>query len=225
MNLSLGIKIGEIMKTIVIDENAFHALKEDEEFVALLILGRMINAIRFFQQAALDNSLQESPPMVRQSLNSFLYVCSTLYEINNWINGNSLRFKHLESWKSGFETLKSDTDYLDFHRRILPRLRNKFTFHFDSKSVSEALKYYNPQKNEIPLISSNSDAHGEHYFELSDILCLSFLFRAADDSEIYEPLEKLIEKSNQFSKKIISCAEKLLGDFFSSLTKKVNRKK
>ncbi len=81
----------------------------DERLHMLLTLGRIVNAMRFTQQAVEDIRDPDKPAGTRQRMNSFLFLGAILCEGMGFASHQlGKHFRHLPSFENGFQKLGRD---------------------------------------------------------------------------------------------------------------------
>lgn len=188
------------------------------EFLSLLVLGRIINSIRFAQQAAIDNQISQTPPQNRQMANSFFHLAAILFEACKWLRNNRNRFSKFSSWQNEIEPIFKDEIIKKFVTDNLPRLRDKFVFHFDDDFMKEGLKNFIPDGESITLATCVERADGLLYFDLSDILSFVYLLSDEPSPKFYENLKDFIDRVNTLSKRFVEATAHLIREIIDMNT-------
>jgi hypothetical protein len=203
---------------ITCSKNDFEHLRTNEEFLELVSLARVLNALRFFYKTAMDSYALSGPVRARSSINSFLYAGSVLYEGFRTVEKLGKDLKSLDSYKSGFGVLLKDQTVRSFRGSVLYKMRNKFVFHFDATVAKEALKEFHLP--EYKFASGESKAGGDMYFGLADEAMINYLLEPIGnepDESLKRRYEKILQETVEVMGRFIKCAEKLMGDVLSNM--------
>lgn len=198
---------------ITCSKERFDLLKTDEHFLGLLTLARVVNALRFCQQAATGAKDIAGPAGARLRINSFLYASSVLYEGFLIVEKLGKNFKNLDSFIIGLGSLLRDRTVRSLRESVLNRMRNKFVFHFDPDVAKESLKDF--KLSEYKFASGIGKASGEMYFGLADEAVLNYLLQPTQnepDESLKGRWEKILQETTQIMGRFIESAEGLMAD-------------
>ena len=204
---------------IVCSKETFNLLKADESFLGLLTLARAVNAMRFCQKAGIDSKSTVGPAGARSRINSFLFAGSVLYQGFITAEGLGKHFRHLDSYKEGFQELLNDSDVQSFRKSVLHRMRNKFVFHFDRDVAKESLGK-NFDLKEYKFASGIGDASGEMYFGLADEAAIHYLLDPTENESnesLKARFEKILEDTTRLMGRFTDSGEKLMADVLSCM--------
>lgn len=203
---------------ITCSKDEFEVLRTNENFLELLALARVLNALRFFHKTAMDSYALSGPVRARSSINSFLYAGSVLYEGFHTVEKLGKDLKSLDSFKSGFGVLLKDQTVRSFRNSVLHKMRNKFVFHFDVRVAKEALKEF--QLPEYKFASGIGKAGGEMYFGLADEAMLNYLLDPVQnepEENLKQRYEKILQETVELMGRFIMSAERLMADVLSNM--------
>jgi len=198
---------------ITCTKEIFDTLRTDERFLNLLTLARFFNALRFCQQPVIGAIKSDKPSASRQSINSFLFASSVLYEGFLHVEKLGQYFRDFDSFKNGFAVLLRDKKIKKLRATALKRMRNKFVFHFDREVSMEALKDF-----EIPnyrFATGFGKASGELYYGLADEAVMNYLLQPQPedtDGALNKRLRSLMEDITELLGKFTKAAELLIAD-------------
>jgi len=193
--------------------DTFNTLRSDERFLGLLTLARFVNALRFCQQPVIDARHSDSPSASRQTINSFLFASSVLYEGFLLIKKLPRPLREYNSFKEGFGILLRDKNVIVLRTSVLKRMRNKFVFHFDRTVAQDALKDF-----DLPYYRFSTclgEAAGEMYFGLADEAVMNYLLQPKpEESDIDLTLrnKKMTKDITDLMGKFTVAAEKLMTE-------------
>jgi len=194
-------------------KDVFDTLKKDERFLDLLTLARFFNALRFCQQPVIDAMSSDRPSASRQSINSFLFASSVLYEGFLLVEKLGQYFRDFDSFKNGFAVLLRDKKIRTLRETVLKRMRNKFVFHFDRDIALEALKDF-----ELPnyrFATGFGKASGELYYGLADEVVMNYLLQPQPndtDGELNKRLRSMMKDITELMGQFIEAAERLIAE-------------
>lgn len=198
---------------IICSKHKFRDLKSDERFLALLTLARVVNALRFCPQAAIDAGNKDAPSGSRQRINSFWFGGSVLYEGFRVAEALGKYYRDLNSFKNGFAILLKDKDIRALRETFLERMRNKFVFHFDRDVAREALNNF--KLPTYTFATSHGTTSGEMYFNLADEAVNNYLLQPKaeeSDHNLQVRLENLIQQTTNIMGGFIRAAECLMAE-------------
>lgn len=194
-------------------KDTFDTLKTDERFLNLMTLARFFNALRFCQQPVIDARSSEKPSASRQSINSFLFASSVLYEGFLLVEKLGQYFKDLDSFKNGFAVLLRDKKIMTIRETTMKRMRNKFVFHFDRDVALEALKDFELQNYRFA--TGFGKASGELYYGLADEAVMNYLlqFQPNDtDGELTNRIRTMMKDITGLMGQFTEAAERLIAE-------------
>ena len=198
---------------ITCTKEIFDTLRTDERFLNLLTLARFFNALRFCQQPVIGAIKSDKPSASRQSINSFLFASSVLYEGFLLVERLGQYFKDLDSFKNGFAVLLRDKKVKTIRETTLKRMRNKFVFHFDRDLALEALKDFELQNYRFA--TGFGKASGELYYGLADEAVMNYLLQPQcndSDSELNKRLRTMIKDITELMGQFTEAAVRLIAE-------------
>lgn len=133
-------KIKPYVARIRIRKHRFRELRSNADFLALVKVGRAVNAVTSGIQFISDYMNDDSPVGRRQYYRAFFTASGFLYEGLEVVI--SIRFKYLsEPFFNKLNILIGD-EYKK-HRKILQEIRHSIAFHLDSDDKSTKLAFSN----------------------------------------------------------------------------------
>ena len=188
----------------------FIRLRGDESFHALLALGRLVNSLRFMHQALLDSQLDDSPPRIRQRVNSFMYTGALLFEgIQLSKRSIGKHFRSLDAF-SGFKAIHGDPDAEELFRDQLRRLRNEAVFHFDTSSIASSLLVLNDEA--VVFVRGSGFEQGNVYYELADTTALQLLTGTQQTRDAaVEHSRLMVRRVTDLSVRFVRSADELIS--------------
>lgn len=163
---------------IRIRRHRFHELRDNSDFLALIKVGRVVNAVMFGFQCISDYMEDMSPVGRRQYNRAIFLTAGYMYEGLALVD--SLKLKYVN--EVFFERLNNLTgDTYKRHRKIVQEIRHSVAFHLDSddKSTKAALK--NLKLPRYDLMSGNSSRMMDFYFDFADTIDLNYLIDKLKD--------------------------------------------
>ncbi len=176
---------------IRIRRHRFREIKHNPDFLALIKVGRAVNAVISGIQFISDYMNDDSPVGRRQYYRAFFTTCGFLYEGLNL--ANSIRLNYIkEPFFSKLNVLISD-EYKQ-HRKVLKEIR-QISFHLDSEDKSTKLALSNLKLKRYDLASGKSDLMMEFYFDMADTIDLNYLIDKFKDGrsepDVHEEIVKM----------------------------------
>lgn len=207
---------------VVCSKEEFEKFKNDERFLAILNLSRIVNALLFCQISALETGKTDTPSAKRQRINSFFYGSAVLYEGLRFANTLGKYFRNLESFRRGFEPLLKDKSVKKFKEAELNLMRNKFIFHFDNVVAQKALKSTESDSNIFAI--GYGERLGQIYYTLADEAAIHFILndkQSAQDAQFDQDFEchskQLIQRITNLMTKFTEAADQLIGEVIKQM--------
>jgi hypothetical protein len=179
------------IKRIRIRKHRFREIRNDPDFLALVKVGRAVNAVTSGVQFISDYMEDYSPVGRRQYYRAFFTTSGFLYEGLELVT--SIRLKYLsEPFFNKLNVLIGD-EYKK-HRKVLKEIRHSIAFHLDSDDKSTKLTLSNLKLNRYDLMSGNSDRVMDFYFDMADTIDFNYLIdKFKDDRPELEVLSELMK--------------------------------
>ncbi len=176
----------------------FDALRKNPDFIALVKMGRVVNAISFGIQCISDYMDQTSPVAERQRNRAVLVTGGYLHEGLSLVG--SMRVKYItEPFFAKLNALVDSEEYKK-KRKILKELRNSVGFHLDSDDKTTRKTIASMGLKRWPLASGESARMLDFYFDFADAVDFNFLIDTynAGESEETTFLEIVRSVSDMF---------------------------
>jgi hypothetical protein len=151
----------------------FEKMREKPEFIGIVRLARILNAIRTVHVAMAESTNDGSPAYDRLRTNTLLLTGAILHEGIESIKDNQQAYKDLEAYKDLQRDLMKSQRYAMI-KSYIKDMRNKIAFHYDKEVFEKALLKYKSDKYVF--------AHGQGpsvknlNYSMADSLCLTYLF-------------------------------------------------
>lgn len=155
-----------------IRRHRFPELRNNPDFLALIKVGRAVNAVTSGLQFISDYMDDVSPVGRRQYHRAVFITGGFLYEGLELITSLQLKYQT----EPFFEKLNGllDVKYAK-HRKILQEIRHSVAFHFDSHDKSTKAALDNLKLPRYDLMSGTSERIMDFYFDLADTVDLNYL--------------------------------------------------
>ena len=187
---------------LICSGEVFARLRKDEEFAFLLTLSRVLNALKFGVETHRAGGTERTPVAERRRVGAFLYLASALHETLQLKKAAESKWGKLPVFVEVFEAF--DEEKLDAETiRLLNRIRNRASFHFDPTVAGRALSEL-PDEPFAFLTATGRDTMNSNY-ELADLITFGFVFEATGN------VEKLAASLTTFR----PILDSLLGTFIS----------
>lgn len=189
------------IQRIRIRKHRFREIRNNPDFLALVKVGRAVNAITSGIQFTSDYIDDNSPVGLRQYNRAFFTTSGFLYEGLEVVT--SIRLKYLsEPFFNKLNILIGD-EYKK-HRKVLQEIRNSIAFHLDSDDKSTKLTLSNLKLNRYDLMSGNSGRMMDFYFDMADTVDFNYLIDKFKDGRpepevLAEIMELVTELMNSFA--------------------------
>ena len=197
----------------------------DERLHMLLTLGRIVNAMRFTQQAVEDIRDPDKPASTRQRINSLLFLGAILCEGMGLARHQlGKHFRHLPSFKNGFQELGRDQQVealLRSNTGKLWKMRNEVVFHYDREAISYGVGSFPEEGREgLAFVSGYRDRVGDIHYDLSDNVVIRYVIGAIkedDESSVRSKLKRLIDEVLSLSHRFGRAADELIMEGLKEL--------
>ncbi len=181
------------IQRIRIRKHRFRELKNNPDFLALVKVGRTVNAVISGIQFISDYMGDNSPVGLRQYNRAFFITTGFLYEGLELVT--SLRLKYIsEPFFNKFNLLLGD-EYKK-HRKVLQEIRNSVAFHLDSDDKSTKLALSNLKLPRYDLMSGSSNLIMDFYFDMADTIDFNYLIdkfkNGRPEPEVFEEIIKSV---------------------------------
>ncbi len=148
------------------------ALKTDEGFRHLLVLGRLMNSLRLLEITYLDAASSDKPAGSRQRIGAFLFMGSVLLEGLRLLSRIGRSFHKLRSWQERIVPILRSPVFVKLREALRP-VRNQAVFHFDLDSFQDSIARCDLE--EVVLVAGHGRRLGDVYFPLSDLMAINVL--------------------------------------------------
>lgn len=172
---------------IRIKRNIFDIIRSDEDFAAMVRMGRLMNVLAYMMEVVHDGPpIDEKNPLtlrrfVRTTFNTAGYVYEG-YELVTSLYPKYFKKKYFTK----FAELYNDPDKTR-KRKTMQLMRNAGAFHLDSENKSTKKALAGLKLNKIDLISGADGTYSTLYFHLADTLDINYvvdqLKETSDDDE------------------------------------------
>lgn len=165
---------------LICSGEVFARLRKDEEFAFLLTLSRVLNALKFGVETHRAGGIERTPVAERRRVGAFLYLASALHETLQLKKAAESKWGKLPVFVEVFEAFNEER--LDAATvRLLNRIRNRASFHFDPTVAARALSEL-PEEPFAFLTATGRDPMNSNY-ELADLITFGFVFEATGNVE------------------------------------------
>jgi len=178
----------------------YTTVRENEEFIAVMRLARLINALRCEVVTFAESKNDGTPAYARLKTNTLFFVAAIAWEAVDTTRKNRA-LKQLTSYKRVTTLLKKGGRY----RRIesfLDNTRNQIAFHVDDEAMRVGLSRY--EKESYIVAEGHGPSVRNAYYSMADNVYLHYLFGADDkksfsDDEIREIVEGIMNFAGEFA--------------------------
>lgn len=158
--------------TFGIRPKEFDRLREDQDFINLIRVGRLLNALTYMMGVAMDSNIGNSPTDRKRFWRNIFNTGGYLYEGYLLIESISLKYvdeRPFDSFRKILETLNPR------RKKILREMRDNAAFHLDheNKSTIKAIKALKLPR--YALVSAENSEMGSLYFDLADTADWNYL--------------------------------------------------
>jgi hypothetical protein len=186
-------------------------LCKDPGFQRIVALMRLVNQIRFVNQAALDSEHSDSPSDHRQLNQSYFFTCALIFE--GWPLAQRLaqHYRDRKSWKEGFGKLLRDREAQAFVSDSLKGLRNSAIFHPDEEEVARCLAEVS--SDSVVAMSGIKRPAGATYYDLGDMVTFQTLVGPSKSQEEFlANLQSAMSISMGLLRRFLRCADLLIAE-------------
>lgn len=173
-------------------------LKKDPDFLAIVKMGRVVNAIYYAIQSMGDQIGKDSPTSVRQAKRAFWVLGGYLHQ--GLLLTKSIQGRYLgDSVYEGLRLLVHDREYQKA-RNYVKAIRNLTAFHLDEYDDTTRETLNKMELAWYPLMSADRLNPMDVYFEFTDIVDMGHLvFKFADGRDLKETADDINSTVFQFA--------------------------
>jgi hypothetical protein len=194
-----------------------HFLRRDPDFLALIKMGRVVNATLFGVQSMADHAKGSSPMEMRQSRRAFWVHSGYLHEGLVLVKSLQGRYLGLEEFEP-LRVLIHDKEYKKA-REYIKAVRNMTAFHLDEYDTTTRETMSKMQLTWYDLMSGDDENPMNVYFEFADIVDMGHLvFKFSNGREWMETAQDLNDTILKFALEFSSAS----SAFVTYLMRKTN---
>jgi hypothetical protein len=177
---------------LTIEKEGFDKLRHNPEFMHILNLARVTNALNFCYKTLFDAGEAETPSGKRQLFYGMSFCNAVLYEGLDCARKLEDYFFDYESYKKGFEVLLNDPPTKQIMTKGSPfdKIRNRVTYHFNPSIFEDVLTW--AEFDSYVFGSGHSDKFGDIFYSLPEDLAINFLIgehkEMEEGKQIYEKM-------------------------------------
>lgn len=175
---------------IEVESEQAKELTNEDSFIEIVALMRVLNSMRTLQHAAAMAGSHEEvvdgvepPSERRRRYNTFLLLAATAYEGLKTTRSLGEYFSHLDTYSALSDHINSKRSR-KIENDLLMEIRNKMSFHFDKEELVQGIKSL--PKDDFILVRGLGRSVAETHYEFADDAALSYLVHL----ETFEDLEE-----------------------------------
>lgn len=190
---------------IRIPRHKFHGLKNDKNFLTIVKIGRLLNAISFGAQSYLDYAGDKSSIGRRQFFRATLITGGYLYEGLLLVDSLKNEYRLKEYFKN-LLALANDSK----SRKILQSMRH-IAFHLDSDDKSSRDILPKLDLARYDLMSGDTGKVGDFYFDFADTIDINYLTKPSKrDSEQVITIETIASTLGNITEQFLKAGHEFL---------------
>ncbi|MEZ5423162.1 MAG: hypothetical protein R2682_08730 [Pyrinomonadaceae bacterium] len=201
-----------------IDPKRFDLLRSNDDFLAFIRVGRLLNAVAFSTEVLLTSRPDGNDPRgTRQYNRAFFLTGGYLYEAVQLIDSLYLEFQH-ESYFAGLKQFATSNLDKGF-KKVLQTMRHSIAFHLDCDNKSTQQTLPNLSLSSYRVMSATTETYRDFYFDLADTVDINYLVDSlgGPDSETIV-LNRIAKSVSEMQIGLLSAGH----DFLLGLAKKLN---
>jgi hypothetical protein len=201
----------------VFSSEQMQMLRADPAFHRLLILGRILNSLRFAESAVFDRGSADTAAAARQRTAGFLYTCALLYEGLKFVADHMGRHhRHLPAFRSEVLPILRDPEVIALREGLLDRLRNQAVYHHDHDVMPAGLAMMDMP--EYVVVTGDSPRMVDVFYNLSDYAALAFgIGTPPEGTTADKHFRQALATVGRLEKRFAPAAERLLSEAFEEL--------
>lgn len=193
------------MKGIVVKKEYLPTIKDEENFIDSIQLGRILGAIQY-NKIIHAKIIEDEEISTSIQLYLLLNHAALLYEGIKKFNKIKPNFESLNYYKENIDNieiiLNEAIDKNSFTNKVLKKVRNKIAFHFDKKVIKEVLaKFVSDslkEKKDVVLISGKTKLVKDTAYLLADNMNINYVLKSINSENLSNE-----DKFKILSKKIV----------------------
>ncbi len=193
----------------------FEALRGDERFRQVLVLGRMLNSLRFLQCSFLGADDLKPPADTRQRFSAFFFMVAVMYEGLRLLNRMRKHFRGSNTWQQKIEPILRDRTFNKLFRGSMQPVRNQAVFHFFEDAIRKPLAACEPR--EYTFVAGSGRQQKQVFYELSDLLALDlFIGTLGSTQDQTRRAMALMDQTLDLLKKVVQASASLIAEHCKS---------
>jgi hypothetical protein len=198
---------------ITIDKEGFNKIKHNLEFIQILNLARVTNALNFCYKALLDAGMAETPSGKRQLFYAMSFSNAVLFEGLVFAEKLENYFFDYDSYKKGFEVLLSDpvTKEIRSDGSRFNKIRNRMTYHFSPSIFEEVLRW--AEFDTYVFGSSYGESNGDTFYSLPEDYAINFIIgKHSEIEEGKQIYEKMVQEIVSVMTRFFNSSQELIAE-------------
>lgn len=169
---------------IMVPAEKLEALRTDAAFHDLIMLARVINALRVSLATSTTPGSADTSVAIRQRTGGYFFTTGVLAEVPALIARMKNHYGDLRSFQT-LEALVNSDEAVALRASLLKPLRDKAVFHNDRKVAAEGLGKLH--LDAYVFAQGDSSAFGDVHFPLADHVAFAFAFGSTIEREEFMP--------------------------------------
>lgn len=179
-----------------IRRSKFNDIRANDDFISMIRIGRVLNALNFTMQLIIENKTIDSAVGRRNHYRTNFNAGGFLYEGLLLVDDLRSKYANDDSF-----TILRDLPFKtsDRRRKIVKTIRDNVAFHFDHKNNTVRPTLENLNTDYFEFYSADGPQLGQFYFNLSDLIDINYILDELNDDkperethvEIYQVIDDL----------------------------------
>jgi len=200
---------------IKVPRDRFEALRGDERFRQVLVLGRMLNSLRFLQCTFLGAVDLKPPADIRHQFSAFFFLVAVMYEGLRLLKRMGKLFRDSKSWRQKISPILQDRAFERLFTSSMDPLRNQAVFHFFEDSIETPLAACDPK--DYTVVVGSGRGQKQVFYELSDLLALDiFIGTLGSTQEQTRRAMRLMDQTLDLLNKVVEASASLIAEYCRS---------
>jgi hypothetical protein len=202
--------------TVTLPAARLEELRHDARLVNLIVLGRIVNALRFAHTAPLEVYDEGTPRAARQLIVAFFLQVATCQEALDALKKMNQPMSDHLTWKQRIAPLFRDPEVQELEGALIRDVRRKLAFHFDIDAMREGLN--RAPLGDATILAMATSQKKDVYFTFSEEVAASYLVSGhgmtrAEHTSLLAPLfRRATDLTIRIADEVEGMATALVGD-------------
>lgn len=197
---------------IVADAETWDRMRREPQFVELIRLARVANALSLAYPPIFLPHSDQSPRARRTRFAGLFYSAALLKEALHAARSLGKWFRDKPQYQEGIGAILSDPKMQVLESNIADKIRDELVFHFDRAAIAIGLERLPTGETVIGSFPDTGPEIGETHFDIADEAALAYLFGdVASSDEYVARIAQFMDDNTELLRRFLSGAHRLIA--------------